>query len=121
MEKLELFPEPISEVKQTYTKKMILSQYPQFIFEQDVLRQLTKEELLPARFAIAGNVFKELVHKDVKCSCEEGFTVLKCSLDMSQWRDQEIRGIQMKAIKPLETWIFGQNYFDQSRASQLFK
>lgn len=69
------------------------SQYQQFISKQDVLKQLGKEETLPAGFAIAENVYRELEHKDVGCYCEEGLTVLKCSLDMSQWKDQEIKGV----------------------------
>lgn len=50
------------------------------------------------RFEIARNVFRELTHKDTGCYCQEGFKVLKCSLNMSLWRDQEIKDIQMKAL-----------------------
>lgn len=60
----------------------MLSQYQQLISKQDVLRQLAKEERLPTRFAITRNVFRELEYKDVGYHCEEGFTVIKCSLNM---------------------------------------
>ena len=40
-------------------------------------------------------------HKDSGCQCEEEFTVIRCSLDFPRWRDQEINGVQLKALNLL--------------------
>ena len=43
--------------------------------------------------ALAGNAFCEPAHKDTGYLCHEGFTVIKYSLDLSKWKNQEIFGI----------------------------
>ena len=57
MEKFELFPEIISEVKQVVFKRVMKDHYEQFIAEQEVLRKLTKEKSFPAGIALARIAF----------------------------------------------------------------
>ena len=85
MEKLEIFQETISEIKQVIFKIVMKDYYKQFVVEQEVLRKLTKKKSFPAGMTLAGNAFCEPKHRDIGCQCEEGFTVIKCSLDLSRW------------------------------------
>ena len=51
--------------------------------------------------ALVGNAFYEPMHKDIGCQCEKGFIVIRCSLDLSKWKDQEIFGVQIKTLNLL--------------------
>lgn len=101
MEKLEHFPNSISKVKQIIFKEVMRYHYKQFVAEQDILKKLTTEESLLAGLALLGNAFREPKHRDSGCQCEKGFTVIRCSLNITRWKDQEIDGVQMMILNLL--------------------
>ena len=99
---------------------MITNCYDQFVAEQEVLRKLTKKESLPAGMALVGNAFCEPKHKDTRCKCEKGFTVIKCSLDLSRWRNQEIDGVQVKALSLMRHGYVSRMILTQPEQANLF-
>lgn len=59
--------------------------------------------------ALAGNAFKEPRHRDSGYHYENNFTIIKCSLDLTQWRDKKkINRIKIKVLN-----LFKQGYLSR--------
>lgn len=70
--------------------------------------------------ALAGNTCYEPKHKDSGCQYGEGFMVIKCSLDLSKWKDQGIGGVQIKTMNLLCHGYLARTILSKPQQSNMF-